>query len=229
MLRTLDCIFFPSNIALAFLMSREKYYTHAVGQRQKYYEAEGILLVLVDKRSIAQPSILLWRKMYDITLYFRPLRSFSFASLFLSLFFLRFASRKREKRDPTRARKIASRADLWKHKENKIKIIYHNSPQPPPCAPVRELQKTSRSQQWNGARYYTRGEETLSFAIFPRSRVVLGSEWVAALLTTVGWNERKQIIFEIFPFISESLGFCLAYFVALMYTCRVRAQSGEGR
>lgn len=45
-----------------FLMSREKYYTHAVvgrTQRQKYYEAERILLVLVDKRSIAQPSILL--------------------------------------------------------------------------------------------------------------------------------------------------------------------------
>lgn len=86
-------VFFPSNIALAFLMSREKYYTHAVGQRQKYYEAEGILLVLVDKRSIAQPSILLWRKMYDITLYFRPLRSFSFA--FLSLFFLRSQTRKK--------------------------------------------------------------------------------------------------------------------------------------
>lgn len=121
-----------------FLMSREKYYTHAVGQRQKYYEAERILLVLADKRSVAQPSILLWRKMYDITLYFS-------VSFFFSLFFFvprtelsstdwtteakRNSIRKEEKntRKKRKSWKIASRADLWKQeRKNKIKIIYHN-------------------------------------------------------------------------------------------------------
>lgn len=127
-----------------FLMSREKYYTHAVGQRQKYYEAERILLVLADKRSVAQPSILLWRKMYDITLYFS-------ASLFFSLFF--FLSPPRPELNSTdrtteEKKKLKLKGEKKKHpkgkencfscrlmkarKKNKIKIIYHNF-SPSPC------------------------------------------------------------------------------------------------
>lgn len=73
-------IFFPSNSRPGFLMSREKYYTHAVGQRQKYYEAEGILLVLVDKRALHNPQFYYEEeKSYDITLYFARFGfSFSF-------------------------------------------------------------------------------------------------------------------------------------------------------
>lgn len=82
MLRTLKCIF---SFSSPWLSNVQRKILYACG-RQKYYKAEGILLVLVDKRSIAQPSILLWRKMYDITLYFflRPLR---FPSPFVFLSF----------------------------------------------------------------------------------------------------------------------------------------------
>lgn len=102
MLRTLKCIFSSNS---PWLSNVQRKILYACG-RQKYYEAEGILLVLVDKRSIAQPSILLWRKMYDITLYFSPAPSFFFFRF--SLFFLcsKRVSAKERRKKPEKERKL---------------------------------------------------------------------------------------------------------------------------
>jgi hypothetical protein len=72
-------------------MSREKYYTHAVRQRQKYYEAEAYYWFLRIREALHNPQFYYEEKWNDITLYFSP------GFPLFSLFFFRSTIQEEEK------------------------------------------------------------------------------------------------------------------------------------
>lgn len=142
------------------------------------------------REALHNPQFYYEEKCTDITLYFflfspAPLRFLFLCFSFISLW---TTTKRRRRRKKKKWKKIAFRADLWKHKENKIKIIYHNSPRPPelPASSFSLSHSLLPPHKMEWGRYHNRTREKLYLSLLK------WIEWVA-----LGMAKKLFVLWEV--------------------------------